>query len=76
MRRTGESFKEFLNQAILKGLANDSIGPEDEPMAVALRPMGLRQGSDAGRLNSLGDEFSFLALTSDLLRRSDGHDRN
>lgn len=78
MRRTGESFKEVLNQAILKGLANDSIEPDDEPFVVASRPMGLRPGYDAGRLNSLADDLeadSFLELTNDLLKRAGGHDR-
>ena len=76
MRRTGQSFKKVLNQAIIKGLANDSLISDEEPFVVASRPMGLRAGFDAGRFNSLADELeadAFVALTSDLLnRRKDG----
>lgn len=78
MRRTGESFKKVLNQAILKGLANDSIESDDEPFVVKSRPMGLRPGYDAGQLNSLADDLeadAFLELTNDLLKRADKHDR-
>ena len=42
--------------------------PEEEPFVVASRPMGLRPGYDAGRLNSLADDLeadAFLALTAD-----------
>ena len=44
MKRSGQSFNEVLNQAILKGLANERITPEEEPFVVASRPMGLRPG--------------------------------
>ena len=72
VERSGQTFKEVLNQAIVKGLANDEITADEEPFEVRSRPMGLRAGYDSGRLNSLADEFeadSFLALTEDLLTR-------
>ena len=72
MKRSGQSFKEVLNQAILKGLADDAIVPEEEPFVVKSRPMGLRPGYDRGRLNALADDLeadAFLALTKDLLNR-------
>lgn len=72
MKHSGQSFKDVLNQAILKGLANERITPEEEPFVVESRPMGLRPGYDAGRLNSLADDLeadAFLALTKDLLNR-------
>ena len=76
MKRTGQSFKQVLNQAVLKGLASDRLVADQEPFVVSSRPMGLRAGFDAGRLNSLADEFkadAFMALTDDLLhRREDG----
>lgn len=74
MKQSGESFKEVLNQAILKGLANKCITPEEEPFVVASRPMGLRPGYDGGRLNSLADDLeaeAFLALTNDLQKRTE-----
>ena len=72
MRRTGQSFKEALNQAVIKGLANESVFSDEEPFVVASRPMGLRAGFDAARFNSLIDELeadAFVTLTRDLLRR-------
>ena len=73
MRRTGQSFKRVLNQAVIKGLANDSVIPDEEPFVVSSRPMGLRAGFDSGRFNSLSDEpeaDAFVALTRDLVKRS------
>ena len=74
MKHSGQSFKEVLNQAILKGLANERITPEEEPFVVASRPMGLRPGYDGGRLNSLADDLdadAFLSLTRELLNRTE-----
>ncbi len=76
MKRSGLSFKEALNQAILKGLANEYVEPDEEPFIVAARPMGLRPGFDAGRLNALADDLeadAFLALTKDLNNRAGGN---
>ncbi len=75
MKRSGQSFEEVLNQAILKGLADEYVEPEEEPFVVAARPMGLRIGYDAGRLQALADDLeadAFLALTNDLSRRAEG----
>ena len=77
MKRTGQTFQQVLNQAILKGLANDSIELEEEPFVVDSRPMGLRPGYEAGRLNALAGDLeadSFLALTNDLLKQAEGPD--
>lgn len=77
MKRTGQSFKQVLNQAILKGLANEPIEPDEEPFVVESRPMGMRRGFDAGRLNSLAGDLeadSFLALTNDLQKQAEGPD--
>lgn len=77
MKRSGQSFKEVLNQAIVKGLANERVEPDEEPFVVAARPMGLRPGFDAGRLNALADDLeadAFLALTNDLTSRTEGND--
>lgn len=75
MKRSGQSFEEVLNQAILKGLADECVEPEEEPFVVAARPMGLRLGLAAGRLNSLADDLeadAFRALTNDLTTRAEG----
>lgn len=77
MKRTGQSFKQVLNQAILKGLANQPIEPEEEPFVVESRPMGIRRGFDAGRLNSLAGDLeadSFLELTTDVQKQAEGPD--
>lgn len=75
MKRSGRSFEDVLNQAILKGLASEYVEPEEEPFVVAARPMGLRPGFDAGRLNSLADDLeadAILALTNDRTSRAEG----
>ena len=75
MKRSGQSFEEVLNQAILKRLADEYVEPEEEPFVVAARPMGLRSGIDAGRLNALADDLeadAFRALTNDLTTRAEG----
>ena len=77
MKRTGQSFKQVLNEAILKGLAHEPVEPDEEPFVVESRPMGLRPSIDAGRLNSLADDLeadSFLALTNDFHKRAEGPD--
>ena len=74
MKRSGQSFKEALNEAILKGLANERIESAEEPFVVASRPMGLRPGYDGSRLNALADDLevdAFLELTNDLMRRAE-----
>ena len=75
MKRSGQSFEEVLNQAILRGLANERVEPDEEPFVVAACQMGLRPGIDAGRLNALADDLeaaAFLALTNDLTTRAEG----
>lgn len=77
MKRTGQSFKQVLNEAILKGLANEPVEPDEEPFVVESRPTGLRPGIDAGRLDSVADDLeadSFLALTNDHHKRAEGPD--
>lgn len=72
IKRTGQSSNQVLNQAVMKGLAIDRVEAEEEPFVVSSRPMGLRTGFDAGRLNSLADDFeasAFMAVTNDLLNR-------
>ena len=74
MERPRQSFNEVLNQAILKGLADDRITPEEEPFVVASRPIGLRPGHDGGRLNFLANDLDadpFLSLTRDRLNRAE-----
>ncbi len=63
------SFKEALNQAIRNGLKDLRI--DSDPFVVAARPMGLRVGVDAGRLNQMSDELeaeAYLDLSARLSR--------
>jgi hypothetical protein len=64
------SFKEALNQAIRNGLKD--LRTDHDPFVVAARPMGLRVGVDAGRLNQMSDELEAAAYLdlSDRLSRS------
>ena len=57
MQQTRQSFKEALNQAIRRGLANAQVGAEDAPFVVRASRMGLRAGIDSGRLNQMSDEL-------------------
>jgi hypothetical protein len=69
MQRSRLSFKETLNQALRRGLA-DMVPPVDEPpFRVEARPLGLRAGIDSARLNPLTDALeidAFLAVTDQL----------
>lgn len=60
----GQSFKEVLNHAIRRGLA-DVVNPRPEPPFVVVpRAMGLRAGIDPARLNSLVDELEADAVVA------------
>ena len=76
MQRSRQSFKETLNQAVRRGLA-DIVPPVDEPpFRVEARPLGLRAGIDPARLNQLTDDLevdAFLTVTAQL-QQGDGHD--
>ena len=66
MRRRGQSFKEALNKAVLKGLADIEDDVEESPFEPESSPMRLLAGHDPGRLNQLGDELeaqAFVDLT-------------
>ena len=72
MRQRGQSFKDALNSAILKGLADLRSDAEDTPFVLPTFPMGLRAGNDPGHLGSLGDDMevdAFLALSRRLAER-------
>ena len=66
MHQRGQSFKETLNQAVTRGLA-DLLGDTDKmPFVQPSFPMGLRAGYDSAHLNSLNDDMevdAFLALS-------------
>lgn len=69
MQRSRRSFKETLNQALRKGLADMAPPVDEPPFRVDARPLGLRAGIDPARLNQLNDEQeadAFLALTEEL----------
>ena len=71
MRQRGQSFKDTLNDAIVKGLTDLRSEPEDVPFISPTFPMGLRAGHDPALLDSLGDDLetdAFLALSRRLAR--------
>jgi hypothetical protein len=61
MRRTGQSFKVTLNQAIRKGLAGVVAETEEPPFVVKAKAMGTSPGVDPARLQELGDELEIVA---------------
>jgi len=56
-RRTRKSFKETLNAAVRLGLGRISESPSPQEFIIEARPLQLKAGLDAGRLNSLLDEL-------------------
>lgn len=66
MQRSRQSFKEILNQALRRGLADMAPSVDEPPFQVDARPLGLRAGIDPARLNQLNDALevdAFLAVT-------------
>lgn len=75
MQRSRQSFKETLNQAIRRGLADIAPQVDEQPFRVAARALGLRAGIDPTRLNQLNDELeanAFLTITA-RLKQGDKH---
>ncbi len=69
MQRSRQSFKETLNQAVRRGLADIAPQVDELPFQVKARPLGLRAGIDPARLNQLNDELevdAFLTATARL----------
>ena len=69
MQRSRRSFKETLNQALRRGLADMAAPVDEQPFRVDACPLGLRAGIDSARLNQLHDELevdAFLAVTNRL----------
>ena len=72
MRQHGQSFKEALNRAVVRGLADLQHDGKDVPFVPQTFPMGLQTGNDPAHLDALGDDFevdAFLALSRRLGRR-------
>ena len=66
MRQRGQSFKEVLNAAVVRGLADLRSDGEEAPFVPAVYPMGLRTGYDPAHLGALGDDLevdAFLDLS-------------
>jgi hypothetical protein len=64
-----QSFKDALNNAVRRGLADVTAGPPEPPFDWESRAMGLRSGIDPARLNALVDELEADAV-SDLAREN------
>ena len=58
----GQSFKEALNHAIRRGLADVVDERPEAPFVVVPRAMGLRSGIDPARLNALVDDLEAEAV--------------
>ena len=74
MRRRGQTLKEALNRAIVKGLAALEVEIDDTPFEVEATSMGLRSGIDSGKLNQLVDELEsnrFVTLSHRLSKLAD-----
>ena len=66
MRRRGQSFKEVLNAAVVRGLADLRSDVGEAPFVPAVYPMGLRTGYEPAHLGALGDDLevdAFLDLS-------------
>ena len=66
MRQRGQSFKEVLNAAIVRGLAELQSDAGETPFVPAVYPMGLRAGYDPAHLGALDDDVevdAFLDLS-------------
>jgi hypothetical protein len=56
-RQTRKSFKETLNAAVRSSLGRETDSSENREFTIEARPMQLKAGVDAGRLNSLLDDL-------------------
>ena len=66
MHQRGQSFKETLNQAVIRGLTDLLCDIDETSFSQQSFPMGLRTGYDPAHLNSLNDDMevdAFLALS-------------
>ncbi len=73
MRQRGQSFKETLNQAVTRGLADLLCSSDKTPFVPQSYPMGLRTGLDPAHFNSLNDDLevdAFLELSRRLDKQS------
>lgn len=71
MRRHGQSFKQALNQAVVRGLAGLDADGDEAPYELRASPMGLRTGQDPAALNRLNDDLeaeAFVELSAQLER--------
>jgi hypothetical protein len=54
----GHSFKEVVNNLLRAGLAiSGEASPSRKPVKIVTRPLGLKPGYDADKLNQLADEI-------------------
>ena len=73
MSQRGQSFKEALNQAVVRGLADLRCDAEEPAFVPLTFPMGLRAGHDPAHLDSLDGELevsAFLEVSRRLSERT------
>jgi 2-hydroxychromene-2-carboxylate isomerase len=68
MRTRGQGFKQTLNSALLKGLADVQGEIREPPFRVRARRMSLRAGVDPVRLNALADDLELDAYVESTRR--------
>lgn len=72
MRQRGQSFKQALNDAVRRGLAEVTGDPAREPFIQRTFSLGLRAGYDHGKLSAVEEELAaeaFLEVTRRLRDR-------
>lgn len=74
MRRHNLTFKQALNDAVRKGLAEETVYQRHNSFVVKARPMGLRPGLDPAKLTDFAadlDVEAFLATTAKLSKHEE-----
>lgn len=67
MRARGTGFRETLEEALKRGLANNAVNPNSRTFRVRAKPMRLKAGIDPSRLHDFETDLEvdrFLAVTS------------
>ena len=73
VRQRGQSFREVLNAAVVRGLADLRSDAGEAPLVPAVYPLGLRAGYDPAHLGALDDDVevdAFLDLSRRLSERT------
>lgn len=75
MRQRGQTFKQALNDAVRRGLAEVAGGLEPSPFVQRTFPMGVRPGYELGRLSALEAELDAMEFLQTVRSSSDERSR-